>query len=339
MVRDNRKEIIPALPTQLYIETTNRCNSKCNICVRTFKKNESLWDLSVEELKSIVQQFPRLERVVLHGIGEPLLNKDILKMVELLKGMGARVLFNSNASLLDQNVAKGLIDSGLDEYRVSIDAATQDTYKKMRGVPFFNNVVENVKELVRLQKSLGKTTPKVSFWFVGTRENIGELPDLIKLAANIGVREVYLQRLTYIDGPKALGLARENNAIYSNTDPKVRRIIEECETLARDLGITFVSSGATTPRECLNREYSRENPWKKCLRPWALSYITSNGKVLPCCISPFSASEYEDIILGNVFKEKFKDIWNNVKYRRLRRDLLGSKPPKYCKGCGEKWSL
>jgi MoaA/NifB/PqqE/SkfB family radical SAM enzyme len=339
MVRDNRKERIPTLPTQLYIETTNRCNSKCNICIRTFKKNEPLRDLSVEELKSIVQQFPRLERVVLHGIGEPLLNKDILKMVEHLKGIGARVIFNSNASLLDRVVAKGLIDSCLDEYRVSIDAATPALYIKMRGVDFFNKAVENVKGIVRLQKSLGKTIPKVSFWFVGTRENIGELPDLIKLAADIGVREVYLQRLTYLDGPKSFGIAQENNAIYNKTNSNVMRIIEECEDLAGKLEVTFVSSGASTPRECLNREYSSKDPWKKCRRPWNLSYITSNGNVLPCCISPFSASEYEDIILGNVFKEELKDIWNNAKYRTLRRGLLGSNPPKYCRGCGEKWSL
>jgi radical SAM protein with 4Fe4S-binding SPASM domain len=270
---------------------------------------------------------------------EPLLNKDILKMVELLKGTGAKVLFNSNASLLEREVARGLIDSGLDEYRISIDATTPDTYKKIRGVDFFNEAVENVKDFVRLQKSVEKTTPKISFWFVGTRENICELPDLIKLAANIGVREVYLQRLTYLDGPKAFGLAQEKKAIYTNTSPNVIRIIEESEDLARNLNITFVSSGATTPRECLNRDYSIKNPWKKCLRPWTLSYITANGNVLPCCISPFSASEYEDIILGNVFKEEFKDIWNNAKYRMLRRDLLGSNPPEYCRGCGEKWSL
>jgi radical SAM protein with 4Fe4S-binding SPASM domain len=335
----NRREEVSSLPTQLYIEPTNRCNSNCSICVRTFYKHESIKDLSFGDFKSIVDQFPRLERVVLHGIGEPLLNRDILKMVSYLKSRGTYVLFNSNATLLNKKVQQGLIDTGLDEYRVSIDSATPETYQKMRGIPLFPNVVENVTEFVKLKKALNKNSPKISLWFVGTHENITELPDLIKMARDMGVKEVYLQRLTYFDELKASGLARENMAIYKNPPPKVMDIIEECQDLATDLDITLNSSGDSTPIDSLTKKEISKYPWQNCLRPWNLSYITANGNVLPCCISPFTGFEYEDLIMGNVFKNRFKDIWNSEKYRMLRNRLLSTTPPQYCIRCGDSWSL
>jgi radical SAM protein with 4Fe4S-binding SPASM domain len=334
----NFRKQAPDFPTQLYIETTNRCNSKCNICVRTFHENERLRDLSFEEFKGIVDSFPGLERVVLHGIGEPLLNRDIMNMIRYLKSREVYVLFNSNASILDEKIQRGLIESDLDEYRVSIDSATPETYQKMRGVDFFEKVIKNLRALRELQNRLKLDMPKLSLWFVGTRENIGELPGLIKLAHGIGVGEVHLQRLTFLNFKDTANLAREEEGIYHKPDKSVKDIIDRCEALAKELEINFNSSGATSPRNYL-RAKNDQFPWQKCFRPWTLSYITANGNVLPCCISPFSTDVYESIIMGNIFEAQFKDIWTNGKYRSLREKIQSSNPPQYCSGCGVKWSL
>ncbi len=104
------------------------------------------------------------------------MNKDIFKMVAYLKSKEVYVLFNSNAILLKTDVQKKLIESSLDEYRVSIDAATQGTYLKMRGVSKFDEVIGNIREFIDLKKSSGVKSPEVSLWFVGTKENIWELP-------------------------------------------------------------------------------------------------------------------------------------------------------------------
>jgi len=67
----NRPAVVPDLPAVLYIETTNRCDSLCQTCIRTFQTLEPPKDLTLSELARIVDQFPRLTRVLLHGIGEP----------------------------------------------------------------------------------------------------------------------------------------------------------------------------------------------------------------------------------------------------------------------------
>src|SRR5258708_32847263 len=72
------------LPRSIYIEPTSRCNELCQQCPRTLLSREDDRDLSFDDFRSIVDQFPELERVVLHGLGEPLLNKDLPRMIHYL---------------------------------------------------------------------------------------------------------------------------------------------------------------------------------------------------------------------------------------------------------------
>lgn len=128
-----RPVIARDLPGTLYLETTNRCDSKCQTCIRTFTALEPPADLTLERLARIVEQHPTLKRAVLHGIGEPLLNKDLFSMIDLLKGRGVAVAFNSDAISLTDGKIEQLLRSAPDEFRVSIDAATPESYLKIRA--------------------------------------------------------------------------------------------------------------------------------------------------------------------------------------------------------------
>ncbi len=95
-----RGPTIEAAPRMVYIEVTNRCNLRCETCPRTYFDREPLKTLSYDEFVSIAEQFPALQRCALHGIGEPLLNRDLPRIIAYLKGRGVETLFNSNAALL-----------------------------------------------------------------------------------------------------------------------------------------------------------------------------------------------------------------------------------------------
>src|SRR5215469_17308276 len=85
MALPSRPAVVGTLPRSLYLETTNRCDSKCQTCIRTFTTLEPPADLTLERVEKIVDQFPGLDRVVLHGIGEPLLNAEIFDIIAYLK--------------------------------------------------------------------------------------------------------------------------------------------------------------------------------------------------------------------------------------------------------------
>lgn len=189
-----REPIARHKPRVVFIEVTNHCNLRCETCPRTFVAYEQPQTLSWENFLRIVEQFPAMQRAVLHGIGEPLLNKNLPRIIKHLKARGVTVLFNTNATLLDEGWGRALIASGLDELRCSIDSANPQTYARIRGAPLLNRIVQNLTAFTQLQRGLKAVSPRVSVWMTGLQENIRELPDLVKLAARMGVPEVYVQR-------------------------------------------------------------------------------------------------------------------------------------------------
>ena len=335
MAQPSRPAVVGTLPRSLYLESTNRCDSKCQTCIRTFETLEQPADLTLERVRSIVEQFPTLDRVVLHGIGEPLLNPEIFDIVAYLKTRVATVLFNSDAIGLTRPRAVRLVESGLDEYRVSMDAATASTFRKLRGVDCFERVTTNVARLVALQRELGQTTPRVSLWFTVSRANVEELPAFVQLAADLAVAEVYVQRLVF----NGLGLATDANALHGRLRAREQALLAEAEALASSKGIAMRASGLTTPLASLHGSAGDARHWAGCQRPWTLAYVTANGNVLPCCISPWVARDYRGLILGNAFTDRFEDIWDGERYQRFRTEFESDTPPDPCRGCGRLWSI
>ena len=170
-------------PVCLYLETTNRCNLLCTTCPRTYEELEPPADMSWELFTSIVDQIPHLQRAVLHGVGEPMLVKHLPRMVRYLKDRGTYVLFNTNGTVLNERNGRALIAAGLDELRVSFDAASAESYRAIRGKNYFNRILQNVHAFRALQEREGHAKPQVSAWLTGLRETIEELPDFVRVAA------------------------------------------------------------------------------------------------------------------------------------------------------------
>src|ERR1700723_1647446 len=159
---DQLSVIMDADPVCLYLETTNRCNLLCTTCPRTFEELEPEKDMSWELFTSIIDQFPKIARVVLHGVGEPMLVKALPRMIRYMKDRGVYVLFNTNGTLLSPKKYQAMIDTGLDELRVSLDAADAKTFLAVRGKNFFERIVRNVRGFTGLQREIGAESPRVS---------------------------------------------------------------------------------------------------------------------------------------------------------------------------------
>jgi MoaA/NifB/PqqE/SkfB family radical SAM enzyme len=336
-VADARTAVAMHDPVCLYLETTNRCNLLCTTCPRTYADLEPEADMSWELFTRIVDQVPNIARVVLHGVGEPMLVKELPRMIRYLKARGAYVLFNTNGTVLTPKKGRELADTGLDELRVSLDAADAATFRLVRGKDYFNRIVRNVKAFTEMQAREGLSTPRVSLWLTGLRETIAQLGDFVRIAHDIGVREVYLQRLVYFD-EAAVGMARPDQALFERLGAEEAQHLRAAEALATELGISFNASGATEPGESLARK-ADTSPWSLCRRPWSVMYFTANGRALPCCIAPFAQKGYENYTLGDATQATLREIWNGPAYQGFRDALQSAAPPKSCANCGLRWSL
>src|SRR6202045_1622581 len=145
-----RSEEAKRPPVCLYLETTNRCNLLCTTCPRTYEELEPPADMSWALFTRIVDQLPDIQRAGLHGGGEPMLVKNLPKMVRYLKDRGAYVLFNTNGTLLNEKNGRALIDAGLDELRASLDAANAKSFLAVRGKDYFGRILRNVRAFRKL---------------------------------------------------------------------------------------------------------------------------------------------------------------------------------------------
>ncbi len=337
-VGKQRRDRATREPVCVYLETTNRCNLLCTTCPRTYEELEPPADMSWELFTSIVDQIPNLRRAVLHGVGEPMLVRNLPRMVRYLKERGTYVLFNTNGTVLNEKNGRALIEAGLDELRVSLDASNAKSFLAIRGKDYFSRILRNVRAFRNLQEREGKDRPRVSAWLTGLKETIAELPAFVQVAAEIGVKEVYLQRLVFFESD-AIGLARPDQALYEQMTRAEKVHLDAATALARAHGIRFGASGAASePGASLERN-DDGSPWTLCRRPWTVMYFTANGRALPCCIAPFSQRGYENYTLGDATQQTLREIWNGAAYRSFREALLSDKPPATCASCGLRWSL
>src|SRR5271170_1869705 len=334
---DQLSVIMEADPVCLYLETTNRCNLLCTTCPRTFETLEPEADMSWELFTSIIDQFPKIARVVLHGVGEPMLVKELPRMIRYLKDRGVYVLFNTNGTLLTKTNGQALIDAGLDELRVSLDAAEPTAFQMVRGKDMFDRIVSNVRRFRRMQSEQATELPQMSLWLTGMRETLDQLEAFVRIADSIDVREVYLQRLVFFTD-NSNGMARAGSALFENTSREEELTIARAMSLAQSLNIAFSASGATEPETSIKQQQS-DVPWSLCRRPWSLMYFTATGRAIPCCVAPFSMRGYGIFTLGDATQSTLREIWNGPDYQDFRRKLLSPDPPQTCANCGLRWSL
>jgi MoaA/NifB/PqqE/SkfB family radical SAM enzyme len=290
-------------------------------------------DLTPERVRELLHQLPTVERVVLHGIGEPTLNPRLVEIIAAVKERGAYALFNTNGLLLRGKLLGELVRSGLDEVRVSVDAATPETYRLVRGSALFEKVVANASALSEERRRSGSSTPRISLWITGMKSNIEELPGLVRIAAEAGIGAVHVQRLVY----SGRNRARDDEALFGRLDERTRGALYEAEQLADELGVELAGSSGAVPAEAAPAFADR--PWAACRRPTTLMYITANGNVLPCCIAPFTDAPYSSMVLGSTQRMSLEEIWNGQRYREWRARMSSADPPPACRGCGSAWAL
>jgi MoaA/NifB/PqqE/SkfB family radical SAM enzyme len=158
----------PRLPDIVQIESTNLCNAKCVFCPRDeMHRLQGVMDM--ELYRKVVDECAALgiTHVRMHNYGEPFLDRRLIEKVRYAKTRGiAEVGMISNGSLITPDVAQGLIDAGLDAINISVDASGKETFERTRVNLDYDEVIDNIRTLVRLRREAGRTRPKLILSFV-----------------------------------------------------------------------------------------------------------------------------------------------------------------------------
>jgi len=307
-----KKEKVTNYPVYALIEPTSRCNLKCEICIRNDLPFD-FGDMGFDNYKIIVDKLKGLIRVHLQGQGEPFLHKDIFRMINHASKKGIIVTTTSNGTLLNEDMAKKIMESGLDEIVISIDSIHKETCESIRKGVKFDVLIGNVKRLSEMREDRKKPL-KISISMTMIKDNLKEISEFIKFFSAMGIDELIFQRLLtnrfYVNH-------YETNFLKEQliSQQELNKEIDKHKTLAKRRNISILFDEG------------------RCNWLWSQIYINYMGDVNPCCL----ILDPNNPKLGNILKQDFKTIWNSQEYKNLRRSLINKKEPSVCKGCRRLW--
>jgi radical SAM protein with 4Fe4S-binding SPASM domain len=164
------------LPDIVQIESTNLCNAKCVFCPRD-EMHRRQGVMAMDLYRKVVDECATLgiSHVRMHNYGEPFLDRELVEKVRYAKARGiAEVGMISNGSLISEEIARGMIEAGLDAINISVDAAGKDVFERTRIHLDYDTVVGNIRTLVRLRRELGHKHPKLILSFVRQNNSADE---------------------------------------------------------------------------------------------------------------------------------------------------------------------
>ena len=326
-----------ALPFHIQVESTNACNLKSVSCTHDVLYPKST-SMSLDQFKRVMKQI-RPQRVNISGIGEPFLNKEIFDMIKTAKSYGATVNCTTNFTRIKEGMLEKMIESGLDQIKVSIDASNKESFmlvrpdfnpKSKRQLGYYDDILENIRQLNRLKEEKKVSWPIVRLNFALQATNYRETSEVVKMAYDLKAAAVYIQYLEYINREE-----RRDFLVNGIDKGNLYQELKRAEGVAKKFGI---QTNLMTWWKNFDLYVNKMEPLEKfkpnqkpCYFPWVSSWVDADGEVRIC---PIVVWDKEAARMGNVFEKPFKEIWNSEYYQYIRRELRkGNRPTKPCETC------
>lgn len=313
-------------PTQMWLETNKLCNIRCRMCARELEERFHAGEDHQERIFDLATPFfETADRVILYGWNEPLMDKRIMEKIETARRAGASIHFNTNATLLTEQVAERLVAIPVTDLGISIDGATRETFEKIRLGADFDKIKKNVKYLTELKKQRNAFYPYVHLVFCALKPNIDELPLMPALAKELG--------LPRIDVTDTVFYKKEFIEEFGYEPEHLQQRLQEAQQAGEKLGVE-VSYWSYDNEAYLKRMKAQGNPVQApakgerriCYEVYRTMIILANGEVVPCHFQWGSSA-------GNVVEQSIEQVWNGEFFQNLRRQIRSGQPPPVCEKC------
>jgi len=316
---------------------TNVCNLRCRYCYQSAGK-PAPDELSFEEKIDLVNQMvdAHVAFVAFSG-GEPILGTrfwDVLKYASRF----LHTSIASNGTLLGNRDVTRIADCGVQNVFVSLDGATAQSHDFIRGDGNFKKTIAGIKNLAANEHL------HVGINMVVTKRNFDEVPKVLELAVNLGVNS--FSHYNFI--PTGRGKKDYDQDLTSEQREGLMNLLYEWHSNRRSTGLNIVSTSPTFARVIYERSqgktaglfhYTSDKADQiagiieyagGCGAGRVYAAMQPNGLMSPCVFMP-------DVIIGDIRKQRFVDIWRNSKISKQmcdRDSFAFSCPYKtICGGC------
>jgi MoaA/NifB/PqqE/SkfB family radical SAM enzyme len=299
-------------PINIEIDPTNACNENCKWCCwEEHRKDKTT--MSRELLNKIVHNLARVgvKSINWTGGGEPLINKYVPEFMKISKDLGMENGIFTNGILLTSKKLPILVEN-CTWIRISLGAATPETFLKCHGTNDFYKIIENIKELVRVKKEL-KSDVTIGISMLVDVDNYHELYEAAVMAKELGV--------DYFQGKPLIQMGSEDLDWWMNeVIPKFKKS-KELETpdfqilVAQYTQSKYGKAGTNFMGD--EKELEVEKDKNVCHVHNFVTAITANGDVSFCK----NLRDNPEFILGNLKDQMMEEIYNSERRKDIEKKI------------------
>lgn len=310
-------------PKGLFIDLSSYCNIRCSICsLNQYYIPKS--NMSTKTFLKLEPFFQHFEYIHLGCNAEPLMSKYFLDALRIIRTKNPSCIlgFNTNGVMLSGDISRSLVRYKINYVCISLDGITPQTFGRIKVGAKLDKIMVNIKKLKKIKKSASEL-PNIYAQFVSTRDNIEELPTLIKMVPRLGIIKIK------VNGLEPYSKEMSTKTLYYPPNPRAKSIFKKAQEIAQRVGVELELPSL----EPLERE--------KCEKIRDLVIISPEGDVIPCTMLSYNRPyyyfgehhEHQKITFGNINHDTFENIWNSEASSNLRSQLLSSKHPDFCQNC------
>ena len=324
------------------------CNLKCVMCEEHSPYSDFIPNLfketgvkrrrmKFETVEDIFLQAEKLgvKEIIPSTMGEPLMYKGIEGIFELSQKHNIKINLTTNGTFPKHSVedwAKLIVPNTTD-VKISWNGATAETAEKVMTGLNYNQVLEKVKEFVAFRNKLFTESGwycRITFQLTFMQNNMHELADIVKLAAELGVDRVKGHQLwTHFEEIKSLSMKATKESV-ANWNEYVKQAHEAQEKYRKPNGEKVILENIIP----LHNNETKELPEDyECPFLSKELWISATGNISPCCapdnlrkslgdFGNISTTTIEDVLQSSVYTE----LVNNYKTKPLCKTCNMRKP-------------
>ena len=297
------------------------------MCAREYE-DIVMGDMKWETFEKIQELLSYNIVLFLHCSGEPLINPRFMDIFLTAKKYGSLVGFTTNGTFFNTGNVDLLVRHGLNFLNFSIESTVPEKFSEIRRGASLDQVLKGIELFVETKRRLRKSNPILGISFTTMQRNVGELPQVIRLAKEHNLQAVSAKNVTYSDNIQDRRFFEQET--LARIPEHAYRIGQEAQSLARELGIILRLSKEFTAYENDSKTGNKDSRKALiCSEPWETIFIGFDGTVRPCCVS--------NHIMGDLNHQTIEEIWNGQEYQRYRDCFRQNRRPKNCNFCETTW--
>ena len=302
---------LESYPKRIVCEMTSACNIHCKMCGRIAADFKPTF-FDIEWLNLFENASKYIGELTLLGWGEPTLHPRFSDFLKWAYEHKMQKFFCTNGTRLDA-IIDDIFDYHTELLTVSLDGAEASTNNEIRKGADFEKITSNISWIVKEKQRRGVNYPHLSIVMTMMESNYRQLPDFVKLAADLGIQEAKGVYLTVFDDK----MLSEN--MYGKQS-ELKEIFAKAEKVAVDnnilLKLPYIQG----------EDIASGDNHKKCFVGWRDFFLGSDGYVRPCMSTSkklFHVSKYKS----------FEEMWNSEEYQEFRSRVNNENMDIPCKNC------